>query len=487
MDLNRRPFRIPAIDDRLGDALEAATRAHHRRRLTRHGWADALDPSPAVDDDWWAPRAKMRDGNRLEVLIDGSAALPEIERAIAGAEHSVHIAGWHASPDFTLSPGPDAAPLRDVLAAAAERVPTRLLLWAGAPLPVITPARKLVAKARAEFVRDSRMECALDRRERSMHCHHEKIVVIDDRVAYVGGIDLTALSGNRFDSPDHPRADSLGWHDCATRLEGPAVEDVAGHFRHRWQEVTGRTIPAPRPQPVAGTSSVQVLRTVPDGTYEFLPDGEFTILQAYLRALAAATSFIHLENQFLWSPEVVDVLIDKLRNPPSEEFRVLLVLPAHPNNGGDTTCGQLGRLIAADDDAGRLLAVTVIGPTARGAGVYVHAKVGIVDDRWLTVGSANLNEHSLFNDTEMNVLTDDRALARDTRLRLWAEHTGRPLAELDGPVHEVVDGLWCRICDEQDAISARGGEPKHRVRRLSGLSRRLDRLQGPLRGLVVDG
>ena len=60
--------------------------------------------------------------------------------------------------------------------------------------------------------------------------------------------------------------------------------------------------------------------------------------------------------------------------------------------------------------------------------VYVHAKIGIVDDRWLTIGSANLNEHSLFNDTELNVLTCDPELARGTRLRLWSEHlrpTGR--------------------------------------------------------------
>ena len=54
--------------------------------------------------------------------------------------------------------------------------------------------------------------------------------------------------------------------------------------------------------------------------------------------------------------------------------------------------------------------------------VYVHAKVGIVDDAWLTIGSANLNEHSLFNDTEMNVVCHDGELARATRLRLWAEH-----------------------------------------------------------------
>jgi len=51
----------------------------------------------------------------------------------------------------------------------------------------------------------------------------------------------------------------------------------------------------------------------------------------------------------------------------------------------------------------------------------VHAKVAIIDDRWLTVGSANLNEHSLFNDTEINIATCDPVLARHTRLALWAD------------------------------------------------------------------
>ena len=62
--------------------------------------------------------------------------------------------------------------------------------------------------------------------------------------------------------------------------------------------------------------------------------------------------------------------------------------------------------------------------------MYVHAKIGIVDDAWLTLGSANLNEHSLFNDTEMNVLICDPALARETRLRLWSEHLERPIDEV---------------------------------------------------------
>ena len=104
-----------------------------------------------------------------------------------------------------------------------------------------------------------------------------------------------------------------------------------------------------------------------------------------------------------------------------------MLLPAHPNDGGDDTRGQLGVLAEADDGAGRFLATTLLARTGVVTGpLYVHAKVGIVDDAWLTIGSANLNEHSLFNDSEMNVVVCDPALARDTRLRLWSEHLRAP-------------------------------------------------------------
>jgi hypothetical protein len=136
------------------------------------------------------------------------------------------------------------------------------------------------------------------------------------------------------------------------------------------------------------------VRTVPEKTYQFAPRGEFTILDTYRRALRSAQRLVYLENQFLWSPEITDVLIEKLQRPPHEKFRIVLVLPRSPSNGADTTRGQLGRLIAADTDSDRrhLLAATLTAhDQARSAPLYVHAKIGIVDDRWLTVGSANLN------------------------------------------------------------------------------------------------
>jgi phosphatidylserine/phosphatidylglycerophosphate/cardiolipin synthase-like enzyme len=485
-------MRLPGadrVDSWAGDGLEAALRAHHRRRLSRLGWSPVLDPSD--ESGWWSQRAPVREGNSVEVLVDGASALPEIQEAIRSAEEWVHIAGWHASPDFELTRGPGASPLRDLLAEVSQRIPVRLLLWAGPPLPLFQPTRAMVRAARDGFVRDSNVQCALDRRERTMHCHHEKLVVVDGRVAFVGGIDLTALQGDRLDDPLHPPRSPLGWHDAATRLRGPVVADVAEHFGRRWSEVTGERLPQPAPPAPAGTVATQLLRTVPEATYRFAPEGDFTILEAYLRALRSAERLVYLENQFLWSPEVVDVLADKLADPPRDDFRVVLVLPAKPNNGADTTRGQLGRLVEADARSGgphRLLATTIRAHgDGAGAPVYVHAKIGIVDDRWLTVGSANLNEHSLFNDTEVNVLTCDPALARDTRLKLWAEHTEQPVDAVDGDPSTVVDEVWRPTAEEQSRRSEAGLPPTHRLTLLSSVSRRTDRLQGPLRGLLVDG
>ncbi len=427
----------------------------------------------------------MRPGNAVEVLIDGAATCERISAAIAAATSHVHIAGWHTSPGFRLTPtGPL---LRDVLADAADRVNVRLLMWGGAPIPIVEPTRSSVRRDREEFLRGSRLECELDTHGHLMHCHHEKIVVADDDVAIIGGLDLTALEGNRNDAQGHPHADRLGWHDVAVQIRGPAVADIAQHFANRWREVTARALPDPVPPQSAGTVALQVLRTVPEKSYNFLPRGEFTVLEAYLQALRGAERLVYLENQFLWSPEVADVLADKLDNPPQPDFRVLLVLPRRPSNGKDTTRGQLAQLIDADSGRGRLLATTLLGPTAASPGVYVHAKVGIIDDHWLTIGSANLNTHSLFNDSEMNVLTLDPALARSTRIRLWSEHLHLPENAVDGPPAEVIDTIWRAQCDLQDAVSARGDDPVHRVRRIEGLSRRMDRLEGPVRGLLVDG
>jgi phosphatidylserine/phosphatidylglycerophosphate/cardiolipin synthase-like enzyme len=231
-----------------------------------------------------------------------------------------------------------------------------------------------------------------------------------------------------------------------------------------------------------------VVRTVAEDMYRDLPNGDFRILESYIRALRNAERFIYLENQFLWAPEITELLADKLRHPPHPDFRMVIILPARANNGQDDTLGQVS--VLHDADVGRrMLAATLRSLSGhREDRLYVHAKVGIVDDRWLTVGSANLNAHSLFNDTEVNVVTDSSEIARDTRIRLWAEHLQVEPSEIsEREVHVVVDELWQPIAADQLDRLSRGELPTHRLLKLPGASRRARRLLGPLNGLLADG
>jgi phosphatidylserine/phosphatidylglycerophosphate/cardiolipin synthase-like enzyme len=481
---------LDRVDRAVGTRVERGICAHHARRLRRTGWTRALEPPH--DGTWAAGDPPPRDGCALDVLVDGEHALPRIAEALRGARESVLLAGWHVSPDFELTRDGDPAVLRELLGELAERVPVRVLLWAGAPLPVFTPSRARVREVRDALVRGTRIQCALDQRERPMHCHHEKLVVVDGEVAFVGGIDLTSLAGDRFDARRHPPRADVGWHDAASCLRGPIVGDVADHLRLRWHEVTGETLAADPAPAAAGGHRVQLVRTVPEKVYDALPRGEFRILESYVRALRGAERLVYLENQFLWSPEIVAILAHKLAHPPTQGFRVVCMLPARPNNGADTTRGQVGVLAEADrrGGGGRFVAATIYARDASGrpSPVYVHAKIGIVDDRWLTLGSANINEHSLFNDTEVNVVCDDAALARDTRLGLWAEHLEvEPEAIAERPATEVVDQLWRPTAYEQRDRRARGAPLTHRLVALPHVSRRSRRLLGPLDSLLVDG
>ena len=266
------------------------------------------------------------------------------------------------------------------------------------------------------------------------------------------------------------------------------MSDVGDHFRMRWHETTGETLAPVAATEKAGEIDVQIVRTIPERIYTATPRGEFRILESYLRAVRAAERFIYLENQFLWSPEICAALRAKLADPPNPDFRLLLLLPAKPNTGGDDTRGALAELIEADNGAGRVLACTLYARSgAQTDPIYVHAKIGIIDDIWLTLGSANLNEHSLFNDTEMNLVSHDTQLARQTRLRLWAEHLELPTDQIPQDPTAAIDELWKPISNEQLLRRNDGLPLTHRLVRLPHLSRRSNRALGPLSGLLVDG
>ncbi len=294
---------------------------------------------------------------------------------------------------------------------------------------------------------------------------HQKITIIDGTHAFVGGIDLLIeLNGDfdRWDMPKHHFANELRrgvhdfiphpWHDAHTIVEGLAAADVEHNFRQRWNDVVKRhhmddalLIPEhPLPPPVESKSLVQVVRTIPEHTYSFDPNIVRGIAQVYAKAFANAQHFVYLENQYFWLHAYYGLDIAQL-GPDSPEMErnirelgaalrrgatMSIVLPDHPNVGRAFTDAGLERLRQEAPEAaaqGRIQAFS-LGTSTTMDGVehyrpiYVHAKVAVIDDLFSTVGSGNLNNRGMRDDTEMNVATLDPELARGLRIMLTAEH-----------------------------------------------------------------
>lgn len=314
--------------------------------------------------------------------------------------------------------------------------------------------------------------CILDDSSRGILHHpieslHQKIAVVDGTHAFVGGIDpLIELSGDfdRWDFPVHYFSSVLrrnkenqtphSWHDVHAIIEGPAAGDVEFNFRQRWNDVVQRhhledklLIPEhPLASPLESDSLIQIARTIPEHTYSFQPLIIRGIAQLYANALSNAQHFIYLENQYFWlhayygidipfvgtdSPEM-ERNIRELGAALKRGATVGFVLPDHPNVGRAFTDAGLARLHEEAPEAateGRIQAFclatsTNIDGVEHYRPIYVHAKVAIIDDLWSTVGSANLNNRGMRDDTEMNVATLNAELAQDLRLMLWAEHLG---------------------------------------------------------------
>ena len=319
---------------------------------------------------------------------------------------------------------------------------------------------------------DVGVTCILDDSSRGILHHpieslHQKITVVDGTHAFVGGIDpLIELDGDfdRWDTPTHHFNSPLRsntkngsphpWHDAHSMIEGPAAGDVELNFRQRWNDVIERhhlndellIKEHPSCPPLKSTSLIQIARTIPEHTYSFLPRIIRGISQLYANAFSNAQDFIYLENQYFWLHAYYGIDIPFIgRDSPEMEHNirelgatlrrgvtVAFVLPDHPNVGRAFTDAALTLLRKEAPEAvyqDRLQAFCLatsatIGGVEHYRPIYVHAKVAIVDDLWSTVGSANLNNRGMRDDTEMNVAILDPELALDLRSLLYAEHLG---------------------------------------------------------------
>lgn len=429
---------------------------HRRRPVLRQDQNSDFPPLPAPWEDprWFRGGFPPRQHTMLRPLVHGDEYFPDLHAALLGARERVTIAGWALTPLMAIVRGEmeTASVFAELLRKVSQRAEVYLLLWCGAPA-VFEPNEKMVAEVRKTLLRVApRVHCALDHRASFSHDHHQKAVTIDGRIAYVGGMDITTFQGDRWDTRDHPLRFGPNWHDAQVRMEGEVVQDVEANFLQRWEAVTGEHLEPLPPLPVepSWNQPAQIIRTVPAGFYAFAPRGEFGIHHALTTAIRQAERFVYLENQYLWSPEIVSALVEAMNRPRSGPFRVVIVLPAKAYTGKYDNDDHVRLLSGVDGGRGIFHAYSLYtaGPAVGSSGyrylpVYVHGKISIVDDQWFSVGSANLNGRGLATDTEMNVQSISPEIARLLRVRLWAEHLGladEQVAAAD-PI-ELVDHAW---------------------------------------------
>ncbi|HEX2909441.1 MAG TPA: phospholipase D family protein [Chloroflexia bacterium] len=433
---------------------KAKVPASHEKAVRQGSWWEK-------EAAWFAGGTTPRLHNIVTPLVDGENFFGELHKQLCQAQSYVFIAGWTLTPYFpvqrdNLEKIIDSR-LVEVLSEISQRVPVRILLWNGAPL-LFEPTTRYTQEIKQLIDQQGKADlvCYLDKSAKPSHCHHQKAIVIDGQVAFVGGMDLTSFMGDRFDSRAHPLRAGINWHDVQLKLEGEVVGDVEHNFRQRWQEAVKkpeeRLLP-PHREPGFDpnwNTPVQIVRTIPRKIYRFAPRGEFGIFHAYISLIEQAQHFIYLENQYIWSPHILEALSKAIQAPHPGPFRVVLVLPAKAEDGKWDNDNHVARLRELDGGRGivSVYSLYTSGPnigkhafTYRA--VYVHAKVAIVDDEWFMVGSANLNNRGLITDSEINALVHKPEQAKALRISLWAEHLGIPpeeVAETDAIT--VIDQTW---------------------------------------------
>lgn len=447
--------------------------------------------------DWFLPEDERpwTAGNLVVPRVHGADYFGRLLEAVEATQvgDRIFFTDWRGDADERLTDeGPTIGELfRD---AARRGVEVRGLLWRSH-----SDKTRLNAQENRRFgamINECGGEALFDERVRRGGSHHQKMVVVRRRgrshedVAFVGGIDL--CHGRRDDAghagdPQAPPLDERygptpPWHDAMLEIRGPAVSHVLDVFSERWDDPTPldhrnpyRALlhrashmprhPEPLPErwdkpPEAGQHEVQILRTYPRKrpAFPFAPEGERSIARAYARAFARARRLVYIEDQYFWSEVVAGTLADALRREPG--LRVIAVVPRYPEedsavSGPPMRLGQQRARDLLHEAGGDRFAMYDL-ENAEGTPVYVHAKVCVVDDEWMTCGSDNLNLRSWTHDSELTcaVVDPDGTLPRSLRIFLWAEHLGLPpsddrLSDLAG-----AGALWAE----------RAGMPGSRIR-----------------------
>jgi phosphatidylserine/phosphatidylglycerophosphate/cardiolipin synthase-like enzyme/uncharacterized membrane protein YdjX (TVP38/TMEM64 family) len=447
-----------------------------------HDEKPKLEPRESAESppDFWIPDAlrpgrdcwRVESAERATVLVDAEAYFCALRAALLKAEHSINIVGWDIDRRMpfpgcaedvarleTLSSADgheiaaDGYPLRlgDFLAELVKRKPQlwiRILLW---DFSLLYAAGRELRPAMALALRwktPRRLDLCLDDAIPMGSSHHQKLIVIDDAVAFCGGMDLSC---GRWDSCGHAAQDSRRRlldgapyspvHDVQVMVDGPAARCIGEYVRSRWAraayEKLGRGVERAPAQvwpeavkPDFRNVSVALARTEPG----FAGAPAVTeVERLFIRMIRDAKRSIYIENQYLTLDLVADSLTRALKNNPDLEA-VIVSSNSYPSWVEDAAMipgrHRFMQRITESGVGDRVLFLAPSnGATERAAEIKVHAKVMVVDDRYLRIGSANICRRSMGTDTEfdLTILGEDgesRAGIVAIRNQLMAEHCG---------------------------------------------------------------
>jgi len=376
-----------------------------------------LDPDRNV---WRIERA-----DRLSVIVDADRYFGVAREAFALAKKRIMLVGWDFDARIRLAgsagitEGPES--VGDFLYWLVERNPELelyLLRWDVGALKAVF--RGTTGLTVLKWMRHPRIHVKLDSHHPTASSHHQKIVSIDDCLAFCGGIDMTA---ERWDTRAH-RDDDPGrrlpsgkpykpWHDATTAITGPAAATLAALCRERWHLASGHRL-----HPVTGEAACWPASLEPTfedvdlGIARSQPEmpGEPPVTEVealFLDQIRAARRHIYCESQYFASRRIAEAIAARLDEADGPEIVIVNPLTAQgwlEPLAMDTARARLVEALRRRDRHGRL---RLYHPFTRGgAPIYCHAKITIVDDTQLRVGSANINNRSLRLDTECDVVID---------------------------------------------------------------------------------
>lgn len=405
---------------------------------------------------------RVESADRLAVIIDAERYFAVAREALLKARRRIMLVGWDFDARIELDPSlsGDEGPgkVGKFLLWLVERNPDLeifLLRWDIGALRSVFRGSTLPIVVR--FAIHPRIHVKLDSHHPTASSHHQKIVSIDDCFAFCGGIDMTNGRWDTRHHRDHEQGRKGGfgqpygpWHDATTALSGDAARALAQVCRERWESAGGRQLaPVDEPGNCWPESLSPTLRDAPVGiarTHPQMPDVAplYEVETLFLDQIASAQRHVYFESQYFASRRVAEAIAERMEEEDGPEFVIVNPLSAEgwlEPMAMDSARARLFTALRARDRHGRL---KLYHPhSTGGTPIYVHAKITIVDDCQLRVGSANLNNRSMRLDTECDVVVDasqrpDNATLRQaiTAIRddLLAEHLELPVEAVSAQI-----------------------------------------------------